>query len=127
MYMIYVRTNNHLEGSHSRYSKSLGSATPTFANLVDLLKDESQSVLVAINEVYAGTSRDNPSKDAAARNDELDNIWSLWELGRIRDVTELLDELTKRLQGPNPNIVALYAEPDDADSDDVDEPQEQTS
>ena len=52
----------------------------------------------------------------------MDSIWSLWELGRIRDATELLDELTKRLQGPNPNIVALYAEPDD-----VDEPQEQSS
>ena len=88
MYMIYVRTNNHLEGSHS-------------------------------------LSTDKSSKAATARNEELKRIWALYEAGRIRDAIELLDELTKQLEGPNPNIVDLYADPDDVDSDDVDDPQEQ--
>ena len=118
-YGMFVRTNNHLEGSHSRYSKNLGSATPTFANLVDLLKDESESVPYSVAEIYSGRSGNQQSKAAAARNVELKDIWHKYQAGLIVDVTELLDELTKQLVGPDVHMIAFYADPED-----VDDPQE---
>ena len=108
---MFVRTNNHLEGSHSRYSKNLGSATPTFANLVDLLKDESESVMYLVTEIYSGRSGNQQSKAAAARNVELKDIWHKYQAGLIVDVTELLDELTKQLVGPDVHMIAFYADP----------------
>ena len=119
-YQMFVRTNNHLEASHSRYSKNLGSATPTFATLVDLLKDEARSVQFTIAEIYNGRAGSKPTKKAAARNLELAEIWQRYATGLIVDATELLDELAKGLEGPDAAIVDFYADPDD-----VDEPQEQ--
>ena len=116
-YKMLVRTNNHLEGTHSRYSKIQGSSTPTFATLVDLLKDEAAAVPYTIAEVYNGRTSSNHTKAAAARNLELTDIWQRYETGLISDAEEMLDELTKGLVGPAQNIIDIYADPDDVDED----------
>ena len=116
-YKMLVRTNNHLEGTHSRYSKIQGSATPTFATLVDLLKDEAAAVPYTIAEVYNGRTSSNHTKAAAARNLELTDIWQRYETGLILDAEEMLDELTKGLVGPAQNIIDIYADPEDVDED----------
>ena len=120
VYGYEVRTNNHLEGSHARYSKNLGSATATFANLIDLLKEEAHSVLFTINEVYAGRSTSQSNKHAVARNVQLKGLWYQFQTGVITDAIELLDEITEDLNPPSERVVNLYDDPEDAD-----EPEEQ--
>ena len=111
-YRLIVRTNNHLEGSHHRYNQRMGSSKPTFASLIEMLHEEAKTVKHIINQVYMGTSSTKQTKKAADRNSELEDIWSRYETGVIVDVTELLEELTKGLEGPNENLVNFHADPD---------------
>ncbi len=82
-------------------------------------KDESEPVPYSVTEIYSGRSGNQQSKAAAARNVELKDIWHKYQAGLIVDVTELLDELTKQLVGPDVHVIAFYADPED-----VDDPQE---
>lgn len=128
-FQLYVRTNNYLEGFHSRLNSRMGSKKhPTFSDLVTTLYNESKEVAMTIAELASGEYVRRVNKSAVERDIELRGLNHRYETGELSSV-QLLEAVSEGIGRPDNRFMNFLADPEDpqgtfVDDDDPDDPNE---
>ena len=114
-YMVNVRTNNHMEGYHSRLNSRMGSKkkNPKYIDLMKTLHEESKQVALTIAELANGQYSERVNKKAAERNLQLTDLWTQFQRGRIETGVELLKAVSEDIGKLKRQLVNFLADPDD--------------
>lgn len=90
VYGVAIRTNNDLEGWHTRLNHRCNRANPQFYLLVDLLVKESRLVKLQAQLVYEQKLTRTQRKATKRADSQLYNLWTQYEEGE-RSAGSLLE------------------------------------
>ena len=112
-YMQFVRTNNHIEGDHSRLNKRCHQKKQSLDPLIKILHNESKYIETTISKLHAG--RLQPSSlnaKTAKRNGQLTAIWESYHSDPAFDVILMLEAIASNLLIPSEWLMTYLADPD---------------
>jgi hypothetical protein len=89
------RTNNHVEGYHSKLNKTLSSSQPKFIDMVVMFKNDESNNSLEYQQVCVPYYKSYREKKYVKRDDEIERlINSLNETNRIEDLRQFLNDIS---------------------------------
>ncbi len=77
------RTNNHVEGWHSRLKKIVGKAHPNIYELVEVIQKEEALTTMRVQQLVAGASQPPRSRKVKDKDRKIQTLFQRLELGTI--------------------------------------------
>ena len=112
-YMQFVRTNNHIEGDHSRLNKRCHHKKQSIDPLVQILHKESLYIDSTVVKLHAGHLQAPVlSSKTAKRNGQLTAIWDAYHSDPEFTVIMMLESIASDLLIPSEWIMSYLADPE---------------